>query len=89
MRHVQEILIMYKKSYVKWDSKKLWEDEKESYSIMGTKVESLWKELKEGKTYKAQLAKDADTLELLLFLKEQQDIGNVRAQEWFKNGKKI
>jgi putative hydrolases of HD superfamily len=36
----------------------------------------------------AILAHDADTLELIFFLKEQYDLGNPRAWEWLINAEK-
>ncbi|WP_246798615.1 HD domain-containing protein [Deferribacter autotrophicus] len=51
-------------------------------------IASLIKEFEEGKTLEAQLAKDADTIELLLFLKENLDNGNNQAANWIKHIRK-
>jgi putative hydrolase of HD superfamily len=48
----------------------------------GDKLLDLMKEYTERVTPESKIAKDADHLELLLSLKEQQDIGNARAKEW-------
>jgi putative hydrolase of HD superfamily len=45
-------------------------------------LKEIFKELWEGKTYEAKLAKDADNIELLLQLKEQKDLGNPYADDW-------
>ena len=42
----------------------------------------LWEELEAGGTPEAQLAQDADQLDLILNLKEQQDLGNTYAKKW-------
>lgn len=52
------------------------------------KIAAYLTEYKENKTPEARLAHDADQLELLLMLKEQHDIGNPRAMEWFDNAVK-
>jgi len=48
----------------------------------GEDISTTLKEYKDHKTREAQLAKDADQLELLLSLKEQMDIGNTRTNKW-------
>lgn len=45
-------------------------------------------EYKEGKTLEAQLAHDADSLEMMLILKQQSDAGNTQAMLWFDNAYK-
>lgn len=48
----------------------------------GDEIKSILGEYGERKTKEALLAKDADQLEWLMSLKEQIDIGNIRAKEW-------
>ncbi len=48
----------------------------------GHDMKGLIGEWNEGTTPEAQLARDADQLELLCFLKEQFDAGNPRAERW-------
>jgi putative hydrolase of HD superfamily len=43
---------------------------------------SLTRDFAEGKSIEARLSRDADQLDLILSLKEQQDLGNAYAQEW-------
>jgi len=45
-------------------------------------VMEWWKELEETKTLEAELAQDADQIDLMLNLKEQLDLGNKYAQKW-------
>ena len=73
--------------YVSVDEKQIWNDI-EKLSPLAKKMYELYKEFVEGKTPESILTKDACTLELLLFLKEQHDLGNPRAKEWFDNAKK-
>ena len=49
---------------------------------------SLWDELEEGKTVEAMLANDADHLDLILSLKEEEDMGNPYASKWLSNATK-
>lgn len=51
-------------------------------------IESILKEYAKLETLEAKIAKDADTLELILFLKEQLDKGNSQAQNWINSAKK-
>ena len=46
---------------------------------------SLWDELEEEKTVEAMLANDADHLDLILSLKEEEDMGNPYASKWLGN----
>lgn len=46
------------------------------------------KEYEELKTIEAKLAKDADTLELLFYLKEELDKGNLQAENWIEHAQK-
>jgi putative hydrolase of HD superfamily len=48
----------------------------------GKEIEYLLKEFKGGETREAQLARDADQLDLILELKEHQDLGNRYAKDW-------
>ena len=48
----------------------------------GGEMESLFREFDEGKTLEAQLANDADQLELILLLRECQDLGNKYSADW-------
>ncbi|MGB8646709.1 MAG: HD domain-containing protein [Anaerolineae bacterium] len=48
----------------------------------GAEVVALVQEFEARATPEARLANDADQLELLLMLKEQQDLGNPRAADW-------
>ncbi len=50
----------------------------------GEKIEKSLQEYEKRESYESILAKDADQLELILSLKEQIDIGNIRAQTWMK-----
>jgi putative hydrolase of HD superfamily len=45
-------------------------------------LEGLAEELKRGETLEAVLAHDADQIDLILSLKEEQEVGNPRAAEW-------
>jgi putative hydrolase of HD superfamily len=47
-------------------------------------IVSLIGEFNEGKSREAKISKDADQLDLILELKEQQDLGNRYAVEWLK-----
>ncbi|MGA1861493.1 HD domain-containing protein [Deferribacter thermophilus] len=51
-------------------------------------IAKIIKEYEEQKTLEAKIAKDADTLELILFLKENLDKGNEQALFWIKNAQK-
>ena len=63
-------------------------DDIETASPLGTEVIGWIKEYEEAKTVEAQLAHDADQLELLLMLKREEEKGNERAKEWFNNAVK-
>ena len=45
-------------------------------------IVSLTREFTEGKSVEARISRDADQLDLILSLKEQQDLGNTYAREW-------
>ena len=48
----------------------------------GERIEALHAEYKERVSKESLIAKDADNLELLVFLKEQKDLGNPQAERW-------
>lgn len=48
----------------------------------GQKIVAIMEEYEKHESREALLAKDADNLEFLLSLKEQKDVGNVRAKNW-------
>lgn len=75
------------KRYVKADENKAIQELKSS-SELGKIFAAYIEEYIEGQSLEAQLAHDADQLELLLVLKEQIDLGNPRATEWFENVEK-
>jgi putative hydrolase of HD superfamily len=50
----------------------------------GEEIEQLLREFNEGMTPEAQLARDADQLDLILELKEHSDLGNRYAKEWIR-----
>jgi putative hydrolase of HD superfamily len=73
--------------YLTIDTDQIWTDI-ENLSPLGKEVHSLHKEFDEKESNESFLARDADRLELLFFLKEQYDLGNPRALEWFANAEK-
>lgn len=54
----------------------------------GSDIGALVDEYHERASLEAKIAKDADNIEWLLALKEQMDIGNVRAKTWFPSAMK-
>ncbi len=48
----------------------------------GEELQELIEEFKRGESREAQLARDADQLDLILELKENQDLGNRYAEDW-------
>ena len=48
----------------------------------GDEIISLTREFSAGESLEARISRDADQLDLILELKEQQDLGNKSAQEW-------
>ncbi len=48
----------------------------------GNEIQGLLEEFQKGETLEAQLARDADQLDLILELKEHQDLGNRYAKDW-------
>ncbi len=61
-------------------------------ALHGTGLETtlmpLWEELEANETLEAKLAHDADQLDLMLRLKEQQDLGNSYAAQWLEAAEK-
>ncbi|MDA8082773.1 MAG: HD domain-containing protein [Nitrospiraceae bacterium] len=69
------------KKYVKADEVKAVNDLAGTLPF-GDEIRDLIFEFMEGKSLEAQLAYDADQLELILALKEYKDLGNTYADEW-------
>lgn len=60
-------------------------DDIASSSFLGPEITDWIREYEQGTSIEAQLAHDADQLELLLVLKREEEIGNSRAKEWMTN----
>jgi len=69
------------KRYVQIDENKAIEDLAKGLPIR-EEIVSLTLEFTEGKSIEACISRDADQLDLILSLKEQQDLGNPYAREW-------
>jgi len=69
------------KQYVQVDEKSALQDLARSLPF-GADLEALWEEYRDGQSAAAKLAHDADQLDLILELKEQQDLGNSYASQW-------
>jgi len=69
------------KKYVKADESKAVNDLTETLPF-GDEIKELILEFMKGESIEAQLAHDADQLELILALKEYKDLGNKYADEW-------
>lgn len=69
------------KRYVRVDEKKAISDLAGTLPF-GADFEALMKEYREEQTTEAKLAHDADQLELILSLKEENDVGNPYAPQW-------
>ena len=69
------------KKYVTADETKAIRDLAETIPFGGD-IEQVIKEFNRAETREAQLANDADQLELILMLKEYKDLGNKYADEW-------
>jgi putative hydrolase of HD superfamily len=69
------------KKYVHSDERRALQDLAETLPFGGEIVE-LHEEFENGQTLEARLARDCDQLEMILFLKEQRDIGNPQTEEW-------
>ncbi len=69
------------KRYVKADEEKAVHDMALPLPF-GRQLIDLTREFNAGETLEARLSRDADQIELILSLKEQQDLGNPHAQDW-------
>jgi putative hydrolases of HD superfamily len=69
------------KKYVKADETRVINDLADTLPF-GEEIKELILEFIEGESPEAQLAHDADQLELILALKEHKDLGNKYADEW-------
>lgn len=67
--------------YVRVDWDKLHADLKKELPF-GEELVALMREFEERSSPEARIANDADQLEFLLMLKEQQDLGNPRVADW-------
>jgi putative hydrolase of HD superfamily len=70
------------KKYVKTDEKKAVDDLARTLPF-GENYRDLWNEFADKQSREAQLAHDADQLEMILALKEYKDLGNRYADEWY------
>lgn len=71
------------KQYVEVDEERAIKDLAQTLPF-GEELQELLEEFKEGKSKEAQLARDADQLDLILELKEHQDMGNRYARDWLR-----
>lgn len=71
------------KKYVEADERKAIQDLSQHIPF-GGEIRELIIEFIEGKTVEAQLARDADQIEMILALKEYKDLGNTYAEEWLE-----
>jgi len=71
------------KKYVKADVEKAVNDLAETIPF-GNDIKELIEEFEKSESIEAQLAHDADQLELILALKEYKDVGNKYADEWLE-----
>ena len=69
------------KRYVTIDEEKAIQDLAEDLSF-GDEIKALTQDFNQGESIEARMANDADQLDLILELKEQQDLGNKYAAEW-------
>ncbi len=69
------------KKYVTADETKAVQDLAETIPF-GQDIQQMIEEFNQAETTEARLANDADQLELILMLKEHQDLGNRYAEEW-------
>lgn len=72
------------KSYVTPHTENVLKDLKKMYPLREEFVDWI-QEYEEALTLEAKIAHDADQLELLLMLKEEEEKGNLQAKEWSKN----
>ncbi len=73
--------------YIKSDDERALKDLLNGLPIKD-EIETILKEYAKLETLEAKIAKDADSLELILFLKEQLDKGNPQAQNWINSARK-
>ncbi len=71
------------KKYVKTDTAKAVDDLADTIPF-GAEIKKLIEEFEKGDSIEAQLAHDADQLELILALTEYKDVGNKYADEWLE-----
>jgi putative hydrolase of HD superfamily len=71
------------KRYVQIDEDKAVQDLAKGLPIRD-EIVSLTHEFNEGKSLEACISRDADQLDLILSLKEEQDLGNAYAREWLR-----
>jgi putative hydrolase of HD superfamily len=57
-------------------------------SSLGPEIVGWIEEYEKGETLEAQIAHDADQIELLLVLKREEELGNPNASEWFQTVRK-
>ena len=69
------------KRYVAVDEEKAIQDLAEDLP-MGDEIRAMTQDFNQGDSIEARVANDADQLDLILALKEQQDLGNKYATEW-------
>ena len=69
------------KRYVQIDEDKAIQDLAKGLPF-SDQIVSLTREFTESKSVEARISRDADQLDLILSLKEQQDLGNTYAREW-------
>jgi putative hydrolase of HD superfamily len=69
------------KKYVHIDEEQALKDLSKDVPI-GREILELTREFNTGETIEARVARDADQIDLILELKEQQDLGNPYAAEW-------
>jgi len=70
------------KKYVQSNEAQAVQDIRKAYPF-GEEIATFLEELKSGQSLESKLAHDADKLELLLFLRREQENGNTRAPQWF------
>lgn len=75
------------KRYVSINNEAVLKDLIESYPC-GEKYVAHIQEYEQASTLEAKIAHDADQIELLLFLKEELEHGNLHANDWYENVEK-
>jgi len=69
------------RKYVRVDEARVLADIERASSV-GTEIVAAIREFEAGGSPEAQLARDADQIDLLALLREEMDLGNPRAQAW-------